>query len=193
MIKVLLLEHFWVLFGIGLIVSAGTFFLAMQRRTRLWLMGVKIVPVVFAVLLAINYFVVTQREAIGSQLDKLLNACEMGNIDAIAALLDDDVTASGMNKTELVEQVREVFGRMDLDILRSSAENNPPSRVTKITALTQIRSKSGTSYGAVPSQWTITFRKPEKEWLIWEIQPISLQGRPVNDIRDVLKKSHQVQ
>jgi hypothetical protein len=190
--KALLFEQFWLMLAIGIAVSIVSFYLAVNRRTRFWLAAAKVVPVVFLVLLAVNLRVVTDREAIGRQVNRLIAACEAGNTETLRELLDEDFTATGLSKADILVSARDVFTRMRLDQIRvSGVENKPP--MVEFVSYTHVISRNGTDYGWVRSDWHLEFRRDNGTWRLFDVRPISVLMQPVSDMREVLDRSRQVQ
>ncbi|MFA5866188.1 MAG: hypothetical protein WC975_16060 [Phycisphaerae bacterium] len=187
----ILFENFWTLLIIGVVFSGLAWYLAVERRTKFWLLAAKILPLVFAILLAINYFVVTDREEIQTQVVKLITACQAGNVDTLKPLIDNDFSATGLTKNEILAELKHIFARLTLaNVQLLDVANNPP--VVRLVCLTQITTKSGDDLARIHSEWELTFRKRDKTWLLDTVRPVRLMTRPVNDIREILRESHQV-
>jgi len=70
----LLFEDFWLLLLIALVVSGGFIYWAYQRRTKRLILMAKVIPCSFAFLIGLNLWVVTEREALRLQVDRLVDA-----------------------------------------------------------------------------------------------------------------------
>lgn len=188
----LLFEDLWLLLAIGIIVSAFCIYRAMNRRTPLWRNAARIASSLFIVLLAMNYLVVTDREAIERQFEKVIKACEAGNADELAALLDDDFTATGMSKQDLIAGARDVFDRMRFEQIRVSGEEIKPPAI-QFVAYTHIVGKGGTDFSWVRSDWRLEFRKRDQAWRLFDVRPLSVLMQPVKNMQEVMGRSRQIQ
>ncbi len=189
----ILLERFWLLLGLGVVLSVFSFMRAIDRRTKFWLIAAKVVPAVFLVLVVINLRVVTDREALKRQLDRLVTVCENGDTVALGALMDKDFSASGMDKDQLLAAVHDIFRRLKIEQVRfSDVQVNPPPPVIKVASYAHIVSKSGADFSWIRSDWELTFRKNGDTWMLFEVRPIGLMAQPVKDIREVLNASRGV-
>ena len=195
--KALLLEHFWLLLGIGVVASIAAFYLAVQRRTKACLLAAKIVPAVFVILLVLNWFVVTDREAVKIALDQLIAACEAGDTKALGALIDDQFSATGMSKRQFLDAVAPVFTQLKIEnVYLQGLENNPATApapaVVRFTAWADIVGNTGGKYGKVQSAWKLTFQNRDNTWLLYDVQPISVNFQPINDVRQVIRSAESV-
>lgn len=186
-----LLEKFWTLLILGLLLSGLAFHLAGQRRTAFWRWAGRIVPLVFAVLLVINYFVVTDREAIQGRIDRIIAACKTGDVEDLRPLLADDFSATGLTKSDLLDAIKEVFDRLQINSVRlMDVVNNPP--YVQLRALTNVVSKrGGMNFDWVDSEWKLTFKRSGDAWLLFDIQPIKFYKHDVGTMQEVLRESHQ--
>jgi hypothetical protein len=192
----LLFEKFWLMLGLGIIASGSVIAWAYQRRTTKLIRAAKIVPIAFAVLLALNWWVITDREAIRTQIDKLVAACEQGDADAMGKLLDKQFSAQGLTRADLVTDVKQVFENLHianvwLRDVQIDVERQTP--IVKMATSASIVSHSNNNYGSVLSDWELEFvKREEKGWLIYNLRPLSVMLRPVDDIREVIRSARWV-
>jgi hypothetical protein len=193
----LLFEKFWLLLLIALVVSGGVIYWAMQRRTKKLMRAAKVVPVVFAFLLALNVWVITEREAIREQTNQLIRVCEQGSAEALGAMLDPQFSAQGLSGGDFVEQVSEAFERLKIpNVTLLGVEIKPGGQagkpVVKLVTFAHIVGKGGNDYGNVRSAWELTYIKRDTGWYLYELRPLSIQMKPVSDIREVMDSARFV-
>jgi hypothetical protein len=192
----LLFEKFWLMLGLGIIVSGIVISLAWQRRTPKLVRAAKIVPAVFAFLIAMNLWVITDREAIHIQVKSLIAACEKGDAKAVGKLFDQQFSAQGLTRDKLVTELNDVFGNLRIDNIWLSDEQidaNRQTPIVKIATRAEIVSRSGHDYGWVASDWELEFVKREgKGYLVYSLKPLSVMLKPVNDIREVINSARWV-
>jgi hypothetical protein len=192
----LLFEKFWLMLGLGIIVSGSVIAWANQRRTPRLVKAAKIVPVVFALLLLMNWWVITDREAIRMQIKKLVAACEKGDADAMGKLFDKQFSAQGLTREDLVTEVKKVFENLRIAnvwLLDVQIDVNRQTPTAKLATTASIVSQANHDYGSVRSDWELEFiRRDEKGWLVYTLRPLSVMLNPVNDIRDVIRSARWV-
>ena len=187
----LLFESFWSMLLIALVVSGGVAYWAFERRRKNLILAAKIVPICFAFLVGLNLWVVTEREAIREQTDKLIKACEKGDVKTIYAMLDEQFSAQGLTGEYFAETLSDVFDRLSIpNVMLLGVEIKPPT--AKIATFAHIVGKGGNDYGSVRSDWLITFINRDTGWYIYELKPLSIQMKPVSDIREVIDSARFV-
>jgi hypothetical protein len=187
----LLFEDFWLLLLVAFIVSGGLIYWAYQRRTRKLILMAKIVPALFAFLLGLNLWVITEREALRARLDQLVEACEKGETNEIGAMLDEQFTAQGLTGEDLIHQLKDVFNRLKFPrVILLEVENRPP--VVNLSTAVDVVSTTGHDYGRVFSSWELTFIKRSTGWYLYELKPVNVQFKPMTNIREVIDSARWV-
>ncbi len=182
--KALLLEHFFTLSAICLLTSTIIFFYA-SRKTFF------IAIATSAILLAINHFVVTDKEAIRIRTMQLIQSAKEENSEKIAQMIADDFNSDGLNKSQLLEFANEAFAHLKLKNIRVwGMEINPP--VIRFVTLAHIVSQSDSDYGSIRSDWELTFEKRNNNWLLKKARPLSINLKPINGIRDIFSAAQAV-
>ncbi len=182
--KALLFEQFFTLTAICILLSAITFYYANRKIFLITLM-------ISALLLAINHFVVTDREAIRARTYQLIHACKSEDKPTIAKIIDADFDADGLSKKQLLEFADEAFARLKIDKIRIwGFEIHPP--VIRFITLAHIVGISGEDYGSVRSDWELTFVKRKDNWYLIKARPLSINLKPINTIRDIFSTARSV-
>lgn len=192
----LLFEKFWLMLGLGIIASGSVIAWANQRRTPKLVKIAKIVPVAFALLLALNWWVITDREAIRLQITRLIDACEKGDAVALGKLLDKQFSAQGLTRENLVADTKKVFENLRITnvwLLDVQIDVNRQTPSAKLATSAGIVSQANHDYGSVRSDWELEFiRRGEKGWLIYNLRPLSVMLRPVDDIRELIRSARWI-
>ena len=192
----LFFEKFWLMLALGIIASASVIAWAYQRRTRKLIRAAKIVPVVCLLLLALNGWVITDREAIRTQLDGLIAACEQGDADAMGQYLDEQFSAQGLTRENLVAEMRHIFENVRIANVRLWDVQIHVDRTTPISQIAtsaNIRSSSNRDYGSMRSDWELEFvKREEKGWRVYSLRPLSVMLKPVSDIRELFHSAQWV-
>jgi len=187
----ILFERFWLLLGLGVVLTGVAYMRATEQRTKCWRLAVGSVPVIFAILLTINVWVVTDREAIRKQLTLLVEACKKSDTVSLGQLMDNDFSANGMDKKELLGHLKDAFDRLSIaDVRLTDVQINPPTPVVRLASFAHVVGKSGEDYTWIRSDWELTFRKQKGQWMLYEVRPLSLFAEPIKDIREILNRSH---
>jgi len=184
----LFFEDFWLLLLLAIVVSGGLIYWAYQRRTKRLILMAKVIPCIFAFLIGLNLWVITEREALRQQVDRLVDACERGDVIEINAMIDTQFTAQGMAGEEFIQQLKDVFERLKFPrIILLEVETKP--KVVNISTAVDVVSTSGHDYGRFFSRWELTFIKRSTGWYLSELKPLSVQFKPAANIREVINSA----
>jgi len=190
--KSLLLEQFWWLLAVCVVLWVFFAVVFFQRRTVPWRRAMQLAPIVFVVLLAINRLVVTDREAIRGTLYHLVDACVAGDTGALGRWMHDEFSAAGLSKSQLLGQAQQVFQRIRIDsVTLTQLIIEPPG--LKAASFAHILGQSGTDYQYVKSDWELKFKKTPQGWMLISVKPISIQNQPVSQITEVINLGLQVE
>ncbi len=188
----LLFESFWTLLVLDVIFSLSAAAWYIVRRTPAAWNATRIVPAIFAVLLAINVMVETDREAIRKELGKLISACKSGNANAIVDLMAPDFTSGDYQRQTILKALNNLFNSIRVEsVTLTSVQNTPP--VITIATFSNIRSRSGNDYSMVKSDWTLEYVRQDGRWLLRTIKPISINNMSIKDMHEVFNTAHTVQ
>ncbi len=182
--KALLFEQFFMLLAICILISAIVFRYA-SRKAFFATLAISVL------LLAINHFVITDKEAIIANTKQLIQAAKKEDKDKIAKLIANNFNANGITKSQLLELADEAFSHLKLDDIRVWGIETYPPKVRFIT-LAHIIGKTGQDYGSIRSDWELTFEKQNGHWLLINARPLSINLKPIKGLRDIFSAARTV-
>lgn len=160
--------------------AALVFFLA--RRTGGSLMTLAAMVGLTLVLLAVEAFVVTDREEVEQTISELFAAIEANDVQKTLSWVDpkSGVAADVQALMPLirVEKAR-VMGGLEIDV--NTSRRPPVATSSSRVALTGTHSSSGTPVGYVNEQVDIHWTKPGERWLVSGYTAY-YKGRPINAV-----------
>jgi len=177
-------ERFWLLLVIC--IAAWLFFAqgAYQQRGKFWSRATRYSPFVFLLLLAVNVLVVTPRERICRQVERLARACQDGSVAELDPLIDDGFSSDGMDKKDLLARCEKAFSRIKIGkttFLGISVQG----RTATVDAWTGIRSQGGEDAGSVKSKWSLEFKDTPAGPLLERAKPLLLHDVKVESLREI--------
>ncbi len=182
--KALLFEQFFTLTAICVLISAIVFYYS-SKKTFLVTLAISII------LLAINHFVVTDKEAINIATKQLIQACKNEDNAKIANMIADNFNSDGLTKSQLLSLAEEAFAHLKLENIRVwGMEIHPP--IVRFATLAHIVGKSGSDYGSIRSDWELRFQKQNDKWLVIKARPLSINLKPINSIKEIFSAARAV-
>jgi hypothetical protein len=140
-----------------------------------------------ALLLAVQAWVVTDREKLESTVRQMSSWVEEGNVRAIVNLIDPAASfTGGRNRADFEKHLVRLLDRYDVkdpsvgkfEITRQAGEATLTS-----AAFCQIALPQGTF--PVRSKWQLRFRLADGEWRIVDLRPVSIMDRPCESFFDI--------
>ena len=178
MVEILFEDPFWLAFIAApvLFVLWGVWYRTCTRTAaHLLLAGLVLVPLLFAM----QWFVVTDREAITQVTRQFSDAVKQKDIDGVIDLFDPSAKFEGGFD-------RERFRKHLVYLLNKYAIQNPSvfgfvvevdgSKGT-IRCAASCDIKSNVWSGSVPSNWQLEFNRIDDHWLITHLKPLRIAGR----------------
>ena len=149
------------------------------RGQGMWLKLAFAVPVVAAIVVLVELLIVTDREAVKSEVKSLADAVREENMDRILSHISRDYDDGGVTYETFKSNVTVLLGMLDLDSVTLFFEEIEAMRdgrmMAKFKALT-IGKVSSVPYGSHPSRWQIYLRQTDGRWLVCQIVPLEAKG-----------------
>jgi len=142
--------------------------------------------VALPILLALNHFVVTPREALIQFCHNLAVLVDEGRVDAIAQRLADDFEASGYDRDAFVARIEDRLNRFRVDdpTLRGFevTTSEPNIGIVVFDASCSIRSPEP-FIDRVLSRWRLTCRRVDRDWRAVHLEALPAPFSPFRDLR----------
>ncbi|NLX05488.1 MAG: hypothetical protein GXY33_10120 [Phycisphaerae bacterium] len=178
------LEGFgWMLasFVLLLVIALATYYFQQSPWSKKFL---AYAPPIMLVLLAVNYFVVTDREDIRNKVKIGVQACRDGNADALRPIIASSFSTEGLDRDALIAIAREVFQHVKLQsVWVTDVQIDVPE--ARLAALSELATTGGPQ-GAVKSDWQLIFTEEADGWKISSVKPISINNVPYEKLLEVV-------
>ena len=172
-------ENPWPLVFILALLELALIITIKARGQGVWLKLAFAVPVVALVVVVIELLIVTDREAVKSEIKSLADAVQQEDVDRILSHISRDYDDGGVSYETFKASVTALLGMLDLDSVTLFFEEIEAMRdgrmMARFKALTMGK-VSNVPYGSHPSRWQIYLRKTDGRWLVCQIIPLEAKG-----------------
>lgn len=186
----LFLESLWRLGALWVAVQFGLICLWSLRRTAATGRAVWCGFILGPLLLALSFLVTTPRERVMAECRWLARAVDDGNMEALAAGLDDHFEAAGMDRREFLSRVERVLTRARVDDVRLSDMAvriiAPDQAVAEFQASGRLRSEQA-YFDWLTSRWRVTFRRSDERWRVTTLESLPVPPWNVRNLHEWLK------
>ncbi len=191
MLKSILLENFFLLLGICLVINTFIFYTTSAKATRIQSILRKITPILSIILLLTNLFVITDKEAIIKNTKTLAQACKAEDTKTISTLIDEKFSADSFDKQSLLTSAKEAFSHLNIKSLHIVGIEVQVPKI-RFIVYSHIVSDSGTDYGNIRSDWELTFIKRGSNWLLFSARPLSVNLHETKNLHKILNLARSV-
>jgi hypothetical protein len=161
----------------GVIVAAvlGAVFVSTQRLELLWaILGV---AVFVLVMVGLEWLVVTQREEVEATIDRIAEALEANDWDAVKSHLTPDAATT----RDRADEARRLVTVTDTKVRNLQIEVNrhtsPPTATARFDGVIYYEPKDHfTASGWYPARFTVEFRELGDRWLVTDHVEVEQQG-----------------
>jgi len=149
------------------------------RGQEVWLKVAFVVPVVAVVLVVGELLIVTDREAVKSDVRALAQAVRAENVDDVMGHIARTYDDGGVSFNTFKSNVTSLLGWIDLDTVAIFFEEVKPLRdgrlVARFRAIT-TGTVHAVPYGTHHSRWQMYYTQDDGQWKACRIVPLEAQG-----------------
>jgi len=140
-----------------------------------------------------DFLIVSDRERLQATVDDLHYVVEKADANKAMAFIAPDYHFQNKSRDDMLAIGQRMFkltGPMKIKVIEETFSINGSLAVYESTILATLSNPGGDlpyAGAQVPSQWRLSFKKDNGEWLIYQVEPISLFKQPVRSLDALIR------